>query len=203
MIYYISYFFFKILSALFFPLTAIGQRNLPVGQGFIIASNHISNMDPFILGLASRRRLSYVTKDTLFRNRVLRYLLYRVDAFPIKRGSSDFRAMRETLRRLKKGAPIVLFPEGTRQTAGVERKIHEGIGFIVAKAGVPVIPACIQGSQKVLAPGSKILRRHRVAVIFGAPLHFAKHQSYADIAHQVMDRVSSLAMERAQARKYF
>lgn len=199
MIYYISYFFFKILSALFFPLTVIGRETLPAGQGFIIASNHISNMDPFILGLASRRRLSYVTKDTLFRNRVLGYLLYRVDAFPIKRGASDFRAMRETLRRLKKGAPVVLFPEGTRQMAGVERKIHEGIGFIVAKAGVPVIPAYIQGSQKVLAPGSKVLRRHRVTVIFGAPLHFVKHQSYADIARQVMERVSSLAMER----KYF
>lgn len=199
MIYYISYFFLKALSVFFYPITVSGRENLPVGSGFIIASNHISNMDPFILGLASRRRLSYVTKDTLFRNRVLRYLLYRVDAFPIKRGASDFRAMRETLRRLKQGAPVVLFPEGTRQGAGVERKIHEGIGFIVAKAGVPVIPACIKGSEKVLPPGTKILKRHRVTVAFGAPLQFAKHQSYTDIAHQVMDRVSLLAMER----KYF
>ena len=194
MIYYISYFFFKALSALFFPLRVIGRGNLPVREGFIIASNHMSNMDPFILGLASRRRLSYVTKDTLFRNRVLRYILYRVDAFPIKRGASDFRAMRETLRRLRKGAPVVLFPEGTRQTTGAERKIHEGIGFIVSKAGVPVIPAYIKDSEKVLPPGSKILKRQRVTVAFGAPLHFAKHQSYADIAHQVMGRVSSLAL---------
>ncbi len=199
MIYYISYFFLKALSALFYPITVSGRENLPLGQGFIIASNHISNMDPFILGLASRRRLSYVTKDSLFRNWVLRYILYRVDAFPIKRGASDFRAMREMMRRLKKGAPVVLFPEGTRQATGVERKIHEGIGFIVAKAGVPVIPAYINGSEKVLPPGSKVLRRHGVTVAFGAPLHFAKHQSYADIAHQVMDRVSFLALER----KYF
>lgn len=197
MIYYVSYFSFKLLSALFFPLNVAGRENLLAGQGFIIASNHISNMDPFILGIASRRRLSYVAKDSLFYNKFLRYLLYRVDAFPIKRGGADFRAMRETLRRLKKGAPVVLFPEGTRQSAGVEREIHEGIGFIVAKAGVPVIPACIKDSEKVLPPGSRILKRHRVTVIFGEPLHFAKHQSYTDIAHQVMERVSSLAMERA------
>ena len=196
MVYYLSYFFLKALSAFFFPITVTGGGNLPVDQGFIIASNHISNMDPFILGLASRRRLSYVTKDALFRNRVLRYLLYRVDAIPIKRGASDFRAMRETLRRLKLGAPVVLFPEGTRQTAGMERKIHEGIGFIVAKAGVPVIPAYIKDSEKVLPPGAKVLKRHRVAVAFAAPLHFTRHQSHADIAHQVMDRISSLAMER-------
>ena len=200
MIYYISYFFLKALSAFFYPITVTGRENLPVGSGFIIASNHISNMDPFILGLASRRRLSYVAKDSLFYNKLLRYLLYRVDAFPIKRGGADFRAMRETLRRLKKGAPVVLFPEGTRQTTtGAQRKVHEGIGFIVSKAGVPVIPAYIDGSEKVLPPGSKVLKRHRVTVAFGAPLHFAKHQSYTDIAHQVMDRVSSLALER----KYF
>lgn len=199
MIYYISYFFLKALSAFFYPLTVKGRENLPVGSGFIIASNHISNMDPFILGLASRRRLSYVAKDSLFHNRVLRHLLYRVDAFPIKRGGADFRAMRETLRRLKNGAPVVFFPEGTRQTTGMERKIHEGIGFIVAKAGVPVIPAYIKDSEKVLPPGSKVLKRHRVTVVFGAPLHFAKHQSYPDIAHQVMDRISSLAL----ATKYF
>ncbi len=170
-----------------------------MGSGFIIASNHISNMDPFILGLASRRRLSYVAKESLFYSKLLRYLLYRVDAFPIKRGGADFRAMRETLRRLKKGAPVVLFPEGTRQIAGVERKVHEGIGFIVAKAGVPVIPAYIKDSDKVLPPGSKILKRHRVTVFFGEPLHFTKHQSYADIAHQVMEKVSSLAL----GHKYF
>ena len=199
MIYYISYFFLKILSVFFYPITVVGRENLPARQGFIIASNHISNMDPFILGLASRRRLSYVAKDSLFYNKLLRYLLYRVDAFPIKRGGADFRAMRETLRRLKKGAPIVLFPEGTRQTTGVGRKIHEGIGFIVAKAGVPVIPAYIKDSEKVLPQGGRILKRHRVTVIFGEPLYFAKHQSYSDIAHQVMERVSSLAMER----KYF
>lgn len=196
MIYYISYFFFKALSVLFFPLTVIGRENLPVGQGFIIASNHISNLDPFILGVASRRRLNYVAKDSLFRNRVLGYLLYRVDAFPIKRGASDFRAMREILRRLKKGAAIVLFPEGTRQAAGVERKIHEGVGFIVAKAGVPVIPAYIHNSNKVLSPGSKSLKRHPVTVSFGAPLYFSQEQTYSDIAHKVMETVAALSLER-------
>lgn len=194
MIYYLGYFFFKTLSAIFFPLTVIGREHLPTQTGFVIASNHISNLDPFILGVASRRRLSYVTKDSLFRNKVLRYLLYRVDAFPIKRGGSDFRAMRETLRRLKKGAPVVLFPEGTRQGTAGEKKIHAGIGFIVAKGGAPVIPAYIKDSQKVLAPGTKVLKRHQVTVVFGAPLHFTKDQSYSDIAHEVMYKISSLAL---------
>jgi 1-acyl-sn-glycerol-3-phosphate acyltransferase len=101
--------------------------------------------------------------------------------------------MREILRRLKKGAPVVLFPEGTRQTTGVERKIHEGVGFIVTKSGVPVIPAYIKGSEKVLPPGSKALKRHRVTVAFGAPLRFNPTQSYSDIAHEVMYKISDLS----------
>ncbi|MBI5150675.1 MAG: 1-acyl-sn-glycerol-3-phosphate acyltransferase [Candidatus Omnitrophica bacterium] len=196
MIYYISYFFFKTLSAIFFPLKVVGREHLPADTGFILAGNHISNLDPFILGLASRRRLSYVTKDTLFRNKILSYLLYRVDAFPIKRGASDFRAMRETLRRLKKGLPVVLFPEGTRQPAGgTDKKVHEGIGFIVSKSGVPVIPAYIKDSQKVLAPGTKVLKRHRVTVVFGPPLRFNSTQSYSDIAHEVMYKISGLSFQ--------
>ena len=202
MIYYISYFFFKTLSALFFPLKVVGREHLPADTGFILASNHISNLDPFILGLASRRRLSYVAKDTLFRNKALSYLLSRVDAFPIKRGASDFRAMRETLRRIKKGLPVVLFPEGTRQPVegGTDKKVHEGIGFIVSKSGAPVIPAYIKDSQRVLAPGTKVLKRHRVTVIFGAPLRFNPTQSYSDIAHEVMYKISDLSFQRL---KYF
>lgn len=192
MIYYISYFFFKLLSFLFFPLNVSGRGDLPRTEGFIVASNHVSNMDPFILGVASRRRLSYMAKDSLFRHPVLRYLLYRVDAYPIKRGASDFRAMRETLRRLKKGSPIVLFPEGTRKGASGEKKVHEGIGFIAQKGHVAVVPAWIQGSEKVLPPGAKTLKRHPVTVVFGKPLYFSAEQSYAEIASQVMETVTAL-----------
>ncbi|OGX43463.1 MAG: hypothetical protein A3G91_00900 [Omnitrophica WOR_2 bacterium RIFCSPLOWO2_12_FULL_50_9] len=198
MIYYIAYFFLKISSKIFSPLTVFGREGLPQGEGFVIASNHVSNLDPFILGLASRRRLSYVTKDTLFRNKVLRFFLYRVDAFPIKRGESDFRAMRETLRRLNKGRAVVLFPEGTRQKGDVARKVQEGIGFIAAKSAAAVVPAYIEGSQRVLAPGTKTLRRSPVTVIFGQPLRFTEGESYTEIASQVMERIFSLAPTETQ-----
>ncbi len=192
MIYYIGYFLFKVLSAIFFPLTVLGREHLALKTGFVIASNHVSNLDPFILGIASQRRLSYMTKDALFRNKILSYLLYRVDAFPIRRGATDFQAIRETLRRLKRGTPVVLFPEGTRQGVSVKKKVHPGIGFIVVKAGVPVIPAYIKDSQKVMAPGRRTLRRSRVTVVFGAPLYFTQSQSYLDIAREVMHKISLL-----------
>jgi 1-acyl-sn-glycerol-3-phosphate acyltransferase len=188
-IYYTAYFFLKTLSKIFFPLTVSGREHLPEKEGFVIASNHVSNLDPFILGLASRRRLSYVTKGTLFRNKVLSFLLYRVDAFPIKRGEPDFRAMRETLRRLKQGRVVVLFPEGTRKKGDATQKVQEGIGFIAAKSAVAVVPAYIEGSDRVLAPGSRALRRSRVTVTFGPPLRFTAGEPYAAIASHIMERI--------------
>lgn len=189
MIYYIAYFFFKTLSQIFFPLTVFGREHLPEQEGCVIASNHVSNLDPFILGVASRRRLSYVTKDTLFRNKGLSFLLYRVDAFPIKRGEPDFRAMRETLRRLKQGRVVVLFPEGTRKKGDAAQKVQEGIGFIAAKSTAAVVPAYIEGSQRVLAPGARRLRRSRVTVTFGPPLRFTAGEPYAAIASHIMERI--------------
>lgn len=193
MIYWISYFSLKLLSQFFFPIRVFGRDSLPSDGGFIIASNHASNMDPFILGLASKRRLSYVTKESLFKNRILRFLLYRVDAFPIKRNTTDFRAVREALRRLKKGAPVVLFPEGTRKGINGQKKVQPGIGFIATKAGRPVVPTYISESEKVLPPGQKMLRRHRVTVIFGEPLYFTPEEFYPDIASRIMEKIFSLA----------
>ncbi len=193
MIYIVSYFLFRVLSWLFFPATVIGRERLPVDRGFVIASNHISNLDPFILGISSRRRLSYVTKDSLFKNKILGFFLPKVDAFPIKRGASDFRAMREILRRLKQKRPIVLFPEGTRKAVGKEKRIHPGIGFVAAKSGVPIVPAYIKDSDKVMPPGAKVFRRHPIRVTFGDPVYFTEGQSYTEISQQIMDQIVLLA----------
>lgn len=200
MIYIVSYFFFRVLSGLFFPATVIGRERLPVDQGFVIASNHISNLDPFILGISSGRRLSYVTKDSLFKNKIVGFFLPKVDAFPIKRGASDFRAMREILRRLKQNRPVVLFPEGTRKGAGKENRIHPGIGFVAAKSGAPVVPAYIKDSDKVMPPGAKMLRRHPVRVTFGDPLYFTADQSYIEISRHIMDKIVLLAQSSRPAK---
>lgn len=200
MIYIVSYFFFRALSWLFFPATVIGRERLPVDQGFVIASNHISNLDPFILGISSRRRLSYVTKDSLFKNKILGFFLPKVDAFPIKRGASDFKAMREILRRLKQKRVIVLFPEGTRKTVGKEKRVNPGVGFVAAKSGAPVVPAYIKDSDKVMPPGTKMLKRHPIRVTFGDPIYFTQEQSYPEISQQIMDQIVVLAKSSRPAK---
>src|SRR3989338_365801 len=125
MVYWIAHVLFVIVSKLIFPIKVKGREYIPAQNSFILASNHLSNLDPMILGLASRRRLSYIAKESLFKNKIFGVILHQVGAFPIKREAADFRAIRETLRRLKKGSPIVIFPEGTRKavrtTSGVQQ----------------------------------------------------------------------------------
>ena len=196
MIYWIGYFLFKIASLIFFPRTVLGLDNIPSKGSFIVASNHVSNLDPFIVGISSGHRLNYIAKESLFQNRLLGFLLSSVGAFPMKRDITDFRALRETLRRLKKGQQVTIFPEGTRKGVAEHPVIHPGIGFLAVKTGLPVIPVFLDGPEKVLPPGAKFLRRHRVIVSFGKPLYFSKQQSYSQIADLVMEKISSLPLKR-------
>jgi len=193
MFYWFSFYFIKMLGAIFSPRKVVGGENIPQGDVFIIASNHLSNLDPFLIGLCLKRRISYMAKDALFRNPILKWMLKSVEAFPIKRGSADVWALRETLRRLKRGMPVVMFPEGTRQTSTTEKKIQSGIGFLAVNGNVPVVPVYIDGSDKVLPPGAKLPKRNRVTISFGKPMTFSKKQPYLDIVTDVMTEIEALS----------
>lgn len=193
MIYWISYYIIKLIGQIISPRTIIGKENISKPGGFILASNHRSNLDPFLIGLCFNRRISYMAKDSLFRNPITRFFFHHVEAFPVRRDANDARALRETLRRLKRGLPVVLFPEGTRKGSGREQKLNPGIGFLAVKSGVPVVPVHIDGSDKVLPPKSKIPKRNRVTMSFGKPLIFSEGQPYPEIVASIMKEIEALA----------
>ena len=193
MIYWISYYIIKIIGQVFSPRTILGKEHIPKQGGFILASNHKSNLDPFLIGLSFNRRISYMAKDSLFSNPIMRFFFHRVEAFPVRRDASDVRALRETLRRLKRGLPVVVFPEGTRQGSGKKSKTHPGIGFLAVKGGVPVVPVHIDGSDKVLPPKARFLRRSRVTISFGKPLFFSAGRPYPEIVASIMNEIETLS----------
>jgi len=193
MIYWILYYIIKISGQIFSPRTILGKEHIPKAGSFILASNHKSNLDPLLIGLCFHRRISYMAKDSLFQNPIMRFFLQHVEAFPIRRGASDVRALRESLRRLKRGLPVVVFPEGTRQGTGIKSKTHPGIGFLAVKGRVPVIPVHIDGSDKVLPPKSRIPKRARITISFGKPILFSEGQSYPDIVTAIMKEIEALS----------
>ncbi|MBP6342351.1 MAG: 1-acyl-sn-glycerol-3-phosphate acyltransferase [Candidatus Omnitrophica bacterium] len=192
MIYWIIYFSTKLLSLLFFPLKIQGRENVPKEGAFLLACNHVSYLDPMIMGIATGRRLNYMAKDELFHRPVLGYILRSLWAFPVKRNRADKKALRESLDCLKKGRPLLLFPEGTRHGTPGEKKIEAGVGFLALKADVPVVPVFVDGSQKVFPPGAKTLRRGQVLVRYGKPIRFVSKGDYEQVAQEVMDSIFAL-----------
>ena len=192
MIYYFTYFGTKVLSWLYFPYTAIQTRKIPRQGAFILASNHTSNLDPVVLGICSVRRLNFMAKIELFKG-LLGFFLTRLGAFPIKRGESDFGAMREALRRLKEGRVILIFVEGTRRIGNEPSKAQAGAGFLAMKSGVPVVPVFVNGTDKVMAPGSKFFKRGRVTATFGEPFSVEDAQSYEEASNRILEKIYALA----------
>ena len=132
-----------------------------------------------------------MARDTLFKNKAFSFLLRQVGAFPVKRESSDTKAIKEALKRLKNQLPVVLFPEGTRLSS--QKKIQPGVGLIAVKSGVPVIPAFIDGPDKVLPPGARFFQRHPVIVVMGKPRIYSREDSYQHIAEEIVQDIYSMA----------
>jgi len=165
----------KLLAVLVFRLLVRlevrGAENVPVTGAFVFASNHQSNLDPFLLGIATRRKLAYLAKAELFRIWPVAFLIRKLNAFPVRRGGNDRDAIQTSLHCLEIGLGLLFFPEGSRSHGpGDTAKAKPGLAMVAARAGAPVIPTRIIGSNRVLPPGKAFPRPGRVVISFGSPL---------------------------------
>lgn len=178
-----------------FPVRINGRERV-VGKGpYIFASNHLSNLDPVILGLNAGRPLNYMAKRSLFKG-ALGFFLNHIGAFPVTREGRDIRAIKEALRRLRSGNSLLIFPQGTRVGRGGDPsqqfQAQAGVGFLAVKSGVPVVPVFLRGSDMVLPPKSRRIRRHRVDVCFGAPMTFPSRADYERAAGDILRAIHAL-----------
>jgi len=201
MLYKLFRWIFLIIAKVYLRLGVRGRENIPRKGGFILASNHVSFIDPGVLGCACFRPLSYMARDTLFDVPVLGPWMRAVNCIPVKRKSADISAIKEAMKRVKQGGAIGLFPEGTRQTSEVPERAEAGVGFLAAKLEVPVLPAFIKGAQNALPKGSKFLRPAKVTVFFGTPVLFNKQMSRDDIAQAILEDMRQLAAESSKNSK--
>jgi len=133
-----------------------------------------------------------MAKIELFKG-ILGFLLTRLGAYPIKRGASDFGAMKESLKRLKNGKVVLIFVEGTRRIGNAPSKAQAGAGFLAMKSGVPVVPVYIKGTEKVMAPGAKSLKRGPVSATFGEPFFVNDAPTYEEASQRILDKIYALS----------
>ncbi len=151
-----------------FRLRARGRENLPQEGGFVLACNHVSNFDPWPLGMPlwPRRFLRFMAKSELYWFPVS-LILNGAGAFPIRRGQADAEAIENAVRLAREGNIVAMFPEGTRRRKGLmktrEARPRTGAARIALEAGVPLIPAAIAGTDKLIRLGP-------LRVAYGAPV---------------------------------
>ena len=172
-----------------FRFRVVGAQNVPQDGPLIVAANHISNFDPPLLGVALPRPVSYMAKKELFAMPVLKQLIPRLNAYPVDRQAGGTAALRASLRLLKEGRAVGIFPEGGRNVSGTNEE-KAGAAFLAAASGAPVVPAAIVGTRKLRPFG-------RVTVVFGEPVRVERNRQSdgGDLekgAAEIMQRIRAL-----------
>lgn len=148
----------------------IGREQLPKTGPLLLASNHRSFMDPFLIGMLVRRPVYYMAKRELFEKRWQAWILNALGAFPVDRGTGDAAAMDTARAILQRGDCVVVFPEGTRVRRGPLHQPRRGIGRLALETGAPVAPVAVFGTEHVRR-GWRI-RPRKIRVRAGRPLQF-------------------------------
>jgi len=157
------------LSLVVLRWRSVGQCNIPTTGGVLLVCNHVSFLDVFLLGIPLQRPLNYVARSTLFVS-FLGVLIRSVGGFPIQREGIGASGMKETLRRLKAGGVVALFPEGTRSPDGELGQLKPGIAAIATRMGVPVVPAALAGLFESWPRTQLVPVPHPVRIHYGKPI---------------------------------
>jgi 1-acyl-sn-glycerol-3-phosphate acyltransferase len=155
---------------LYWRLDIRGADHLPRDTPFILAPVHRSNIDTLLVAAITRRRMRYMGKDTLWRYRWFGWIITALGAFPVRRGSADREALRICQEVLENGEPLVMFPEGTRRSGPTVEDIFDGPAYVAARAGVPLVPVGIGGSDEAMPVGAKFIKPHKIVIVVGEPI---------------------------------
>ena len=171
-----------------FRTARIGRAHIPKRGGVILAPNHRSFLDPFVIGTCLRRPIYFMAKQEMFTSRFRSWILNCMGAFPIRRGESDEQAMETARLLVEQGKAVVVFPEGTRIRRGPLGQPHSGVGRLALETGAPVLPIAVFGSERARR-GWKV-RPVKVRVRIGRPLTFphVDHPSH-HLAQEVTARI--------------
>jgi glycerol-3-phosphate dehydrogenase (NAD(P)+) len=187
-VYWISRAILQPFFHLYFRLSRIGREHIPETGPVIFASNHRSFLDPFIMGVCSRRPMYYVAKREIFANPLVAWFVGSLGAFPVNRGAGDADMLETARAILARGDQVLMFPEGTRTRPGALGRPKRGIGRLALETGAPVVPVAMIGTEAV-RKGWRI-RPHKIRVRIGSPLTFPEVDDVSpQLAGAVTDRI--------------
>jgi len=174
-----------------------GTHHVPAEGGFILASNHCSFLDPPALAVSCPREVDFLARKTLFSSPAFGRTIRMLNAIPVDQERPDMTGLKIIIRRLKAGRAVVFFPEGSRSWDGELQPAQPGVGMVIEKAGVPVLPARFFGMHEAWPRGGNLHPFTPVSCCFG-PMVIPeskqpdKRQRYQTLADQVMEAIQHI-----------
>lgn len=169
------------LGFVFYRVRCYHRERFPKTGGFLLLANHQSYLDPPLIGSIVPRRINSLARDTLFKNPLFAWLIRSIDAIPIDRDGLGIAGLKETLRRLKRGEIVLLFPEGTRSPDGELQPLKPGFSALATRADVPIVPVGIDGAHAAFPRHAKFPRPAKITIVVGEPIP-------ADVTRTMTDR---------------
>lgn len=151
-------------------VSTVGLEYLRTTPPVIIAPVHRSNLDSVIVGILGDRRLPTLSKESLFKIKPVGWWIAGLGAIPLDRNAADREATNAARKVLDAGKPLMIFPEGTRQSGSHIAELFDGTAWIAAKTGAPIVPVGIAGTEEALPQGAKFPKRAKVGVVVHKPI---------------------------------
>ncbi|MFC1897532.1 lysophospholipid acyltransferase family protein [Chloroflexota bacterium] len=195
--YYIARTKIRVLLKLLTHCQVKGKENIPRQGPLLIVANHISLVDPPLLGVSLGRKVIFMAKKELFHSRVISYFMSILGAFPVHRKQLDRQAIRQAYQVLADGLPLVMFPEGTRSPNNRLLPALPGSALIALRSGAPILPVGIIGTEKIRGL-TWLLHRPHIIVKIGHPFYLPQVSSKSaktdltELADFIMERIAEL-----------
>lgn len=157
----------RVISKTYLRVYCEGVENVPETGACLVVSNHVSGLDPFLIGTMINRPIHYVAKVELYRGPVLSWLLYKLGAIPIDRSILDLSAARTVHRLHREGEMVGIAPEGTRSRTGEILPFTIGATKLALRTRTPLVPAAIYGTRELMPAGAKYFKPGKVYIKFG------------------------------------
>ncbi len=175
--------FVRALLRTFYRIEVEGTEHVPPSGPVIIASNHLSFLDPLVLGVVLPRPIAFIARGDLFKIPGLGWLLRKLYAIPVERGSGDLAAVKAAIRALRAGMAFGIFPEGRRSRSGKLEPFKTGTAAIALRTKAQVVPVAIIGTYEIWPPGGKLRLRGKIRVVIGPPVDLEAFSDQLDKAH--------------------
>ena len=187
-----------------YELRVVGAEKMIEDRGTLYASNHVSFLDPSLMASCFKREINFLARKTLFDASLWKWAFPRLNAIPVDQDRPDFTSLKTIIAKIRQGERVLIFPEGSRSVDGSLLPGSPGVGLVIVKTGVPVIPVRIFGAFEALPRGGKTLRPSEITVVFGDAFEIDRSELpakgkalYQAVADQIMEKIGELELPPA------